>query len=638
VPPKRVNPALILFLAVAFGSFVFLRMAAAFAPWDGVRYGVGHHYEYLAEGFVSGHTYLSVDPPSDQLALKDPYKPGQSVSGTLLDASLYQGHYYLYYGPAPAVVLMVPWRLLTGRMVPQRVAVGLAGVAALAALALLLRSVQRRLYPDSSGLLLAGAFAFAAHASWLPVVIRRPLFWELPIISAVACLWWALYFLWRFRDSGGGRRWALAMGIALGLLIGCRVTYVFAAAAILLLMLGDFGDSRRPWSSAALASGIVTLAGLALLLYNHVRFGRWLEFGQSYQLWGDDYRNLRFFDPRYLLFNARTYLVSIDSPSPFFPFVRPLLPLDGPVGYMGVDEVYGALASIPVQGVGLVCLAAAMKRRGAFTAFNTLAAAGAATTGLLALILFLWGGAGSRYVAELWSGWTVLAGLGLIHLFATPGRLRRWLRPLAVAAGLWTVAFVWLASMDNDGIMRLTRPVVYGAWARVMDYPSLWWTKLRGIEFGPLELTVRLSPLERTGGVALLSSGRRDRSNELVLVRTDSTHARLELVEEGSRVVASSRPIEAKEGIIRVRVEAPWLYPPPQHPYWDRFPDAALRHRLQIRFALDVAGQPPVEAEATSSEAEELRPGVLGRGDPGSAVGWVESWRRTGSPGGGADR
>jgi hypothetical protein len=70
-----------------------------------------HHYEYLAEGFLRGHTYLPVEPDPRLLQLSDPYDPVANRPYRLWDASLYHGRYYLYYGPAPAITLMLPWRL-----------------------------------------------------------------------------------------------------------------------------------------------------------------------------------------------------------------------------------------------------------------------------------------------------------------------------------------------------------------------------------------------------------------------------------------------------------------------------------------------------------------------------------------------
>ena len=69
------------------------------APWERDRVNLWHHYEYLAEGFLRGHTYLSVDPAPELSLLADPYDPSANEPYRLWDASLYQGRYYLITGP-----------------------------------------------------------------------------------------------------------------------------------------------------------------------------------------------------------------------------------------------------------------------------------------------------------------------------------------------------------------------------------------------------------------------------------------------------------------------------------------------------------------------------------------------------------
>jgi hypothetical protein len=194
-----------------------------------------------------------------------------------------------------------------------------------------------------------------------------------------------------------------------------------------------------------------------------------------------------------------------------------------------------------------------------------------------------------------------------------------------VALGAWTAAFVFLASEDYDGIARATRPGAYAALARVCDYPSLWWARAAKIPFGSADLSIRIPDAPATGTVALLESGRRDHLSQLLLVRERPDEARLELVEDGSSVVVLSAAFPARGAVVRARVVAPWLYPPAPHPFWDAYPDPAVRRAMQGGFMLQVDGGAPAAADARSEDAEELTPRVEARGDPGSEVGWVES-------------
>jgi hypothetical protein len=581
-------------LWISFGACA----AAAFwtaegvAPWDGDLRNVWHHYEYLAEGFLGGHTYLSVEPPPELLKLRDPYDPAENGPYRLWDASLYRGKYYLYYGPAPAVALMLPWRALTGRALPQRLAVAAFGAIGLAGLALLFWEVRNRHFPRLSAAALGCIVVVAFHASWLPVTLRRPGFWEMPIVSAVACLWWAVYFLWKFHDSGGGARWAAAGGAALALLMGCRVTFVFAAGLIAFLFLlpiagpGSTGARRR--GAALLAAAIAFAGGVALLLYNHARFGSWLEFGQSYQLWGEGYRGLHFFSPGNFLFNARTYLLSLPGMGPYFPFLHPFWTDDRPEGYMGFEEIYGILFMMPVHLAGLAACAWAWRGRAAAgTRAAALAIASAAgASALSGLILFSWGGACSRYITELLAGWTVATSVGLMVVFgsADEERPRRAFRILAAAAACWSVACVWLASAEFRGFMARTNPRTYAALAHALDYPSQWRARQEGIHFGPVAMVLRIPPGPAGARTTLMANGRPQRVNQLILERVDGDRVRLVLVQNEFRVLESPA-LAVKAGRLAVRLDAPWLYPPPAHPYWDGM-DPAAALELQTLFGI----------------------------------------------------
>src|SRR4051812_378997 len=68
------------------------------------------YYNLLIDGFLDGHLYMKVEVPAALLQLANPYDPKQRPEGLgLHDASFYHGRYYLYFGLAPAVTLMLPF-------------------------------------------------------------------------------------------------------------------------------------------------------------------------------------------------------------------------------------------------------------------------------------------------------------------------------------------------------------------------------------------------------------------------------------------------------------------------------------------------------------------------------------------------
>ncbi len=77
-------------------------------------------YDQQASAYEQGSLALSAAPDPTLLALSDPYDP--STRGTAKfakDFSLYQGKYYLYFGPIPAVILWAVKLFLPGTLGDQ---------------------------------------------------------------------------------------------------------------------------------------------------------------------------------------------------------------------------------------------------------------------------------------------------------------------------------------------------------------------------------------------------------------------------------------------------------------------------------------------------------------------------------------
>lgn len=610
-------------LAACAGLLAWIANSAA--VFEGDKSDAWHHYEYLVDGFRKGQASLSVEPAPELLRLPDPYDPARNGPWRLWDASLYRGKFYLYFGPTPALV-MLPWRVLTGHHLPQRLAVALFGAAGMAALALLIAGVRRRHFPGLGPLAAGGILLVALCASWLPVTIRRPDVWELPLVCACACLWWALYFLWRSLEAEAGGRWALAAGAAVALMLGSRPTCLFAGAAVLLCLF----DARRPTDRRLpLAAAVAAAGGLALLAYNAARFGNPLEFGQSYQLWGADERQVRHFSLAYAPYNAWLYLLALPDLSPYFPFVLAVPPGGEPPGYIVIDEMHGALFAVPVQLASLAALAWAWARRadpGALALRRTIWAAALAAASS-ACVLFCFAGAASRYITELCAGATVATAIGLMAIFGGPpgGSARNVVRLLALCACAWTAVYVALASAEHRILFRKTNPAAYALAARLFDYPSAWAARAQDRTFGPVDIAVRVAPGPGLRPAALISNGRPGMMNQLIFEPVGPGHARLVLAENALSVVAASPVFPVRGGLVRARVDAPWLYPPPQSPWWDRLADPGRRAELQTLFSIAVDNTVSTAHTAHFFDPTRFGPWVATLGSPGAGRVWVES-------------
>ena len=594
---RRIDrPLLFGLLAWTICGALYFWTASGVSIAYGDRQNAWHHYDYLVEGFLAGHLHVSIEPPPELLRLPDPYDPAHNAAYRLWDASLYHGEYYLYYGPTPALLLIQPAKLLTGRMLPEWAATAAFAVAGLGALTLLLAGVQRRYFPATGGGTLFWAVVLAGHLSWLPVILRRSAFWELPIVAAAALFWWALYFLWKYHQEGGRRPWAIAGGTALAFVLGARPTYLFASAAVVLLFALPF---RRRESLPRLAKRLLpaavplALGGFGLLAYNYLRFGRVLEFGQDYQLWGIDYRGQALFSLSNFPTNVWIYFFTLPELSPYFPFLRTVW-LEGlPAGYLGMEEMPGVLFTLPALLVGMAAIVHAVRRRSdpgerPLRVLLLAAGGGGALTGAL---LFCFGGSCSRYITELLAGWTVVAAVGLFAIGEStrapraPGGL---LRKLTGAAVAWSLVATWLASFEFRAFARTTEPVFYRHVAETLNYPSYWVARATGQVFGPVLLDVRLAAAPEAGPTVLLAAGRPDMMDRLVLERFPGDRVRLSL-RANDRVLVTTPILPAGGPRPQLRCSAPWLYPPSAHPFWNRYP-APERAERQTLFAIDFGG------------------------------------------------
>ena len=97
-------------------------------------------------------------------------------------------------------------------------------------------------------------------------------------------------------------------------------------------------------------------------------------------------------------------------------------------------------------------------------------------------------------------------------------------------------------------------------------------------------MVLRIPPGPAGARTTLMANGRPQRVNQLILERVDGDRVRLVLVQNEFRVLESPA-LAVKAGRLAVRLDAPWLYPPPAHPYWDGM-DPAAALELQTLFGI----------------------------------------------------
>jgi hypothetical protein len=419
----------------------------------------------LADALLHGRLDLG-DAPDDFGTLINPYDPLQNGVNdrnlALHDLSYRDGKIYSYWGPAPAVLLFAPARLL-GIAFSQTLAV--AGFAFLGLLfsVLVLLTLQRRFAPHAEAWKVNAGIVLLGLANALPYTIRRPDKYEVAIAAglcfAMLATWLLLSALLREDDRPPSLR-RLALGsLALGLAVASRPSHALTAAGLIALSAWlARGTASGRWArTAAALLGPVAAIGVLLALYNHARFGSFTEFGLAYQLAGVDVTARDSFSLSYLLPGLWFYVLAPPHPVPLFPFVEvgppPSYPGHMPATYDGLEPTGGLLVLAPILLLMVVAPLRARAMEPALRAVLLTFAAVAAALAVFAAVAF-WG-ATMRYEVDFAS--FLLLGALVLWLRSR----RRWLAIAGAAAIAWAallgLALSFTGPMAATGELALSK-------------------------------------------------------------------------------------------------------------------------------------------------------------------------------------
>jgi hypothetical protein len=258
----------------------------------------GGYYCLLARGLASGHLYLPLDPDPALLALPNPWDPAKNQGLGMHDLAFFNGRYYLYHGVVPAILLFTPWRLITGRDLPERVAVLLLCIGGYLFSCALFVLLLGRLDLKPPLPLLAALLIVLGVCQSIPFLLQRAVVYEVAIAGGYFCLSGAFYFLARALSAERRRTLLFAMsGLLFGLAPGCRpdeaVGAIIAGVAVLIVLARAKSVRAALFSREFIAFMVpVAACAAALAAYNYARFGNPLEFGQRYQIGGTAYQNV----------------------------------------------------------------------------------------------------------------------------------------------------------------------------------------------------------------------------------------------------------------------------------------------------------------------------------------------------------
>jgi len=469
-----------------------------------VKHSDGSLDQEYTRALASGQSYLLTPPDPRVLADPDPFHSPHF----LLDASLHNGRYYIYFGIVPFATLLLPWFVATGTLLSAPAAV-------------LFFSILGYLAHGGMLLMLAGRFVRGRPAAAIGIVfigivvsggtwplMARPAIYEVENAAAFAYFGWALFALAHAEFLGAARFKYMCAAALAALTLGCRPNYFPAVLVAALYIL--WRALQAPGGRATRALGVVSsllplfLVGLALAWWNFHRFGNPMEFGAAQVVQSSRGPATLSASICNVPYNAHRYLLGCARLGSYFPFIAGQIegPFTPAKSQELSDQVYGFLFVSPFVLLG--CLLAfaghALREQGASKLAGLLALTGLGNLLYLSLIGF----SSYRYAVDFLGPLALLAGMGALQIDPLgPGLRRRLLFPflcLVVAWGACWSLFETCSIAQVHALFDRNRPGDFRRLARPFNAVAYRIEQIRGDGPRALRLDLRF-PKGKSGRV-----------------------------------------------------------------------------------------------------------------------------------------
>ena len=529
----------------------------------------GDYYHLLVDGLLDGQLHMKVP---------------RATSGelpVLMDASLFKGKYYMYFGVTPALLTLIPYRLITGYHLSLNFAVFALVAVGFIANVLIYKSIRDRYFNFKNKPVEITSISLLAFGSSTPTLVFNPGFYELALAAGYLCISIALFALYKaLHNNKNIYSWTSIASFCIGLSVGCRPTYVLTLPILLIpsaLRLINKKPSINPsciYKHAKAAIIPAVLIGLSLMSYNMSRFENPLEFGFRYQQNALMSSGLPFVRPNFIWPNLTWYYLTPPVLSPHFPYVLPINASNRPIDYYGYERIHGQWLTLLLGSVILIGIISTRKSQKKIPIkFKALIAGTLIAFGSVFLALLTFGFRANRYVSDFQPA--LILALALIggYIVAEPKTEKQIFKKyftftiavlsICISAFNYLIGIQWMDRLAN------TRPKVFEQLAYYGNYPSHWLNKLGLTEYGPYKFEATFAIDKKSGVEPLLSCGTDTYTDILYVNHHPSGMIHFTLNHYGHGNINSEiKPI--KVGKINViEVEMGGLYPPKYHPYFN---------------------------------------------------------------------
>lgn len=341
--------------------------------WDGngvdfveISYTSHNQYDELAQAFLQGKTYIdNNDVPQSLKNMENPYDTTARSKQALLsgdsyrwDVAYFNGHYYVYFGIVPLLLMYLPFRAIFKAPFPSAVGImAFALIFSIGVFKLLDLIIKKKFKSVSVGTYLLTALTLI-NCCGMTFLAKRPDFYSVPIMTSMAFVVWGIYLWFKGLNQEKKKLPLFFLGsLCMALSVGCRPQSVIICAVALPLFLGYFLKDKFILKKQGLKQLLMLaipfmVVASGIMYYNYIRFGSPFDFGSAYNLTTNDVTRRGFSMGRTGL-GIFTYLFQAPSFNATFPFIESVSIETNYIGKTISEYCFGGLiTSLPLLWFG----------------------------------------------------------------------------------------------------------------------------------------------------------------------------------------------------------------------------------------------------------------------------------------------
>jgi hypothetical protein len=310
-------------------SLILFSWVCAYTSVVEERVQAKQYNKYLVDALIAGRTDLEAGNPEKMLNAERPYdlkwldeNGYERDAEWFADWAYYKGKFYCYFGLVPALMLYVPYNLITGNYLSNHGGIFIFAALSIILLARLWRFLVKKYMPNALFMFYLLSFFTIFFASGWFCPLRFTRFYS--IVSAAGFMFviaGVLLLLESVENEKPDRSKLFFACACFALAVGCRPHLLLASLIVPVILW-----RHKLWKYLPLTAIPYIAAAIPMCVYNYARFGSIFDFGFNYNMTNLNTAAYSLLNPIGKMMNivgaSLSYLFSVNKYSLFFPYVE----------------------------------------------------------------------------------------------------------------------------------------------------------------------------------------------------------------------------------------------------------------------------------------------------------------------------